>query len=91
MSWLGLRPLRWVTTNYHPDPENRPFLNRLQRRQRDGLHVAVAVLSDRESVKFFGTHLARRGVQPVWIEVDNQSADVQRLDLSVLDCWGGCF
>ena len=85
MSWLGLRPLRWVTTNYHPDPENRPFLNRLQRRERDGLHVAVAVLSDRESVKFFGTHLARRGVQPVWIEVDNQSADVQRLDLFSLD------
>ena len=85
MSGLGLRPLRWLTTNYHPDPQDRPFLGRLTRQQRDGLKVAVAVLSDRESVKFFGTHLARRGVQPVWIEVDNQAAEVQRLDLFSLD------
>lgn len=79
------RPLRWVTTNYHPDPSHRPFLERLQVQQSEGLKVSVAVLSDRESIKFFGVHLARRGVQPVWLEIDNQSEVGQRLDLYSLD------
>ena len=79
------RPLRWVTTNYHPDPSFRPFLERLKRQEAGGLEVSVAVLSDRESVKFFGVHLARRGVQPVWIEVRNGSVAGQRLDLYSID------
>ena len=54
------RPLRWVTTSYHPDPSHRPFLERLEQQKAEGLNVSVAVLSDRESVKFFGAHLARR-------------------------------
>ncbi|MDB4419448.1 LssY C-terminal domain-containing protein [bacterium] len=79
------RPLRWLTTNYHPDPSDRPFLERLKQQQAAGLKVSVAVLSDRESVKFFGVHLARRGVQPVWIEVENHSGCGQRLDLYSVD------
>ncbi len=79
------RPLRWATTNYHPDPKFRPFIERLESQQCKGLKVSVAVLSDRESVRFFGVHLARRGVQPVWLEIDNQSEVGQRLDLYSLD------
>lgn len=79
------RPLRWVTTSYHPDPSHRPFLERLEQQKAEGLSVSVAVLSDRESVKFFGVHLARRGVQPVWLEIDNQSDVGQRLDLYSVD------
>ena len=79
------RPLRWLTTNYQPDPGCRPFLERLVHQEADGLKVSVAVLSDRESVKFFGVHLARRGVQPVWLEIENQSAVGQRLDLYSVD------
>ena len=77
--------MRWVTTNYHPDPSHRPFLERLEHQKAKGLKVSVAVLSDRESVKFFGVHLARRGVQPVWLEIDNQSELGQRLDLYSID------
>ena len=79
------RPLRWLTTNYHPDPSDRPFLKRLKLKESAGLQVSVAVLSDRESVRFFGVHLARRGVQPVWIEVQNQSDVGHRLDLYSID------
>ena len=79
------RPLRWVTTSYHPDPQHRPFLKRLERQHAEGLSVSVAVLSDRESVNFFGVRLARRGVQPVWIEIDNQSGVGQRLDFYTVD------
>ena len=31
----------------------------------------VAVLDDRESDRFFGVPLARRGIQPVWLQVQN--------------------
>ncbi len=79
------RPLRWLTTNYHPDPSGRQFLKRLKIQESGGLQVSVAVLSDRESVRFFGVHLARRGVQPVWIEVQNQSDVGHRLDFYSID------
>ena len=79
------RPLRWVTTNYQPDPSFRPFLERLVHQEADGLKASVAVLSDRESVKFFGVHLARRRVQPVWLEILNDSGVEQRLDLYSVD------
>lgn len=82
---MGSGPLRWVTTNYRPDPGSRPFLRRMKQQTLDGLTVSVAVLSDRESERFFGVHLARRGVQPVWLEVDNQNDSGQRLDLYSVD------
>ena len=51
----------------------------------DELIVKVAVLDDRESDRFFGVPLAHRGVQPVWLEIQNRSRQPFRLRLASLD------
>ena len=47
--------------------------------------VTVAALSIRESERFFGVRMAKRGMQPLWIEVVNHSSQPWRLDLANLD------
>ncbi len=58
---------------YTPRPDERPFLARVQVEKKDDVEVRVAVLGSRESDRFFGIPLARRGIQPVWLEVSNQT------------------
>lgn len=41
--------------------------------EKDDLRVSVAVLSSAEAQQLFGANLARRGVQAVWLEVENRS------------------
>jgi len=48
-------------------------MERAQTQTRDGLTVTLTVLSDKEAKKFFGSSLSKRGVQPVWLEIDNRS------------------
>jgi hypothetical protein len=45
----------------------------------------VAVLDDRESERFFGVPLARRGIQPVWLQISNRGAGPYRLGLASID------
>lgn len=46
---------------------------RAQSAEENGLRVSVAVLSRAEAKDLFGANLHDRGVQPVWIEVENQT------------------
>jgi hypothetical protein len=78
-------PRRWLTVAYEPHPADDSFLERRQEQTRGGLTVTVAVLSDRESREHFGVPMARRGLQPVWIRVVNDSAVPVRLDLFSID------
>lgn len=64
--------LRRLGVPYTPRPEERPFLKRLQDQQEGDVQVKVAALSGRESDRFFGVPLARRGIQPVWLEISNR-------------------
>jgi len=41
--------------------------------QRDALTVRVRTLSAEESRAYFGASLARVGVQPIWLQVQNDS------------------
>ena len=82
---MKARLFRWLTTNYNPKPESRPFLERLEQKEIAGIRVSVAVLSDRESIECLGIRLARQGMQAVWIEIDNQSDHGQRLDRYSID------
>jgi hypothetical protein len=77
--------MRWLGIPYHPHPEERPFLERAQARQDDDLVVRASVLDKRESERFFGVPLARRGIQPVWLEITNRGAQPYRLRLASLD------
>jgi hypothetical protein len=49
------------------------FQDRAQRRSERGLGVEVAVLSADESRREFGTDLASRDIQPVWIRIVNET------------------
>jgi hypothetical protein len=77
--------LRWLTVPYQPDPTARGFLERAQTQSVDGLDTTVAVLDADESKHFFGTSLARRGIQPVWLKIANTNPHPYRLNLLSLD------
>ncbi|OAI48327.1 hypothetical protein AYO44_07420 [Planctomycetaceae bacterium SCGC AG-212-F19] len=76
---------RWLGVPYNPQPAHRPFLERQVVQQDDELRVSVAVLDDRESEGFFGVSLARRGLQPVWLQITNRGKHPYRLRLASLD------
>jgi hypothetical protein len=53
--------------------EDVPFLLRVETQSREGITVKAVVLSDHESEEVFGVNLARGGVQPVWLHIENQT------------------
>jgi hypothetical protein len=83
--FASLLNLRWVGIPYAPRPEERPFLERAVLEQDDELDIRAAVLDDRESDRFFGVPLARRGIQPVWLEIRNRGHNPFRLRLASID------
>jgi hypothetical protein len=52
---------------------------RAQTQTRDNLTVTLTVLSNKEAKKFFGIALSKRGIQPLWLEIDNHSNDTYLL------------
>ena len=78
-------PWRWLSIEYAPRPDDRGFLARAQVARDGEVAVTVAVPSDRENEEIFGVRLARHGLQAVWLEVANGSAETLRLDRVKLD------
>ena len=76
---------RWLGVAYEPRPAETPFLERAEVRQDDEMVVRLAVLDDRESDRFFGVPLARRGIQPVWLHIQNIGRQSFRLRVASLD------
>ncbi len=62
-----------------------PFRERLQSKFDDDVRVTVAVLSAKESRKIFGVNLAGKGIQPVWVRVENHDTTPYWLLSSGLD------
>lgn len=82
---MGLWNIRLIRVLYTPRPEEKPFLQRAVVQTDDELTVTVSVLDDRESERFFGVPLARRGIQPVWLQIANRGSQPYRLRLARLD------
>ncbi len=80
-----LNPLRWLTVPYNVNDQDWSFMERAQTQSRSGVEVTVSVQSDAESKSFFGVRMARKGIQPVWIEVHNNTEQSIRLDLFAID------
>jgi hypothetical protein len=60
---------------YRPQINDRAsFMERVQTQTRDDLTVTLTVLSNKEAKKFYGTSLSKRGIQPLWLEIDNCSS-----------------
>jgi hypothetical protein len=85
MPFTNLLNVPWLGVAYQPRPEERPFVERAAVHQDEELSVRVAVLDDRESERFFGVRLARRGIQPVWLQIHNHGERPYRLLLASID------
>jgi hypothetical protein len=83
----ALRATLWrlLTTPYTPDPTLRTFAARAQTQEDAKARVTVAVLDAEESAKYFGVALARRGLQPVHLRIENKSDRLLRLLLVEID------
>lgn len=58
---------------YRPQPNDRSsFMERLQTQTQEKVKASVTVLSNKESKRIFGADLSKKGIQPVWVEIDNQ-------------------
>src|SRR6516165_7202526 len=82
---MDLSKSRWLGIDYAPDPEERSYLERAELQKDDTVAVKASVLANRESERFFGVPLARRGIQPVWLEITNNGGQPYRLRLASLD------
>ena len=72
--------------SYRPTPiEDVPFRDRAQTQVIDGLQVTVAVPSSPEARDLFGVDLYKKGVQPVWVEIRNDSAMPYYLSQTAMD------
>ena len=62
--------------SYNPVEEPQRYPNLILRtltKSRDGLDVSTSVLTDREIEEVFGLELAEDNIQPVWINIKNNS------------------
>jgi len=48
-------------------------LGRVQVQEQDGVTVHVAIPTDDEAARYFGVELATRGMQPIWLRIENRS------------------
>jgi hypothetical protein len=59
---------------YNPRPVDAvPLQQSVQTKTESGFTVAVAVPTDTESEQLFGTPTASRGIQPVWLRIENRN------------------
>ena len=82
---LADRCWRAVATVYRPLPHAAEYRSREQTQDDGRVRATVAVLSRSESRRVFGVDLGRRGIQPVFVRVENHSPDVLRLQVVGID------
>lgn len=72
--WIILAAASGCGGSYSPKPpEEVSFLDRAETQSRNGITITVAVLSREESEEVFGVDLAANGVQPVWLDIENNT------------------
>jgi hypothetical protein len=60
-------------TTYPQQSESLDYRARAETQTKGLVRVSAVVLSPQESEKSFGLPLAKKGVQPVWLEIENQN------------------
>jgi len=53
--------------------DEAPVHERALTKERDGIRVSVAVVADQEAKQIFGIDLAKKNIQAVWLEVENNA------------------
>ena len=72
----SLAILAGCASGFDPKPiESVPFRERTVTQTDDEIRVSTAVPSAAETKELFGVALYKKGVQPVWIEIENSSGE----------------
>lgn len=77
IGWIIL-PVIFILTvsgcaTFNPRPvEEVPFRERAQTKVEGNVRVTAAVPSAKESKRLFGVDMYKRGVQPIWLEIENK-------------------
>jgi hypothetical protein len=72
--------------SFDPRPLDRPvFMARATTQEQANVRVSVAVLAASEAEQEFGLALAKSGIQPVWLKIENHSAREYWLVLPSVD------
>jgi len=68
--------LSGCASTWQPVPvDDAGFLDRAQEVVKDGVRIRAAVPSAKESKTIFSADIYGRGVQPVWLEIENSTAE----------------
>ncbi len=60
--------------SYRPTPLDQiPFQARAETLEEGDLRVTVSVLTREEAKQAFGVNLQKRGIQPIWLEIENRN------------------
>ncbi|MBE9582034.1 MAG: LssY C-terminal domain-containing protein, partial [Proteobacteria bacterium] len=66
--------LAGCATSFHPRPMDEiPFQDRVQTQEKENVRVSAAVLSAEETQELFSLDLYKRGIQPIWLEIENNT------------------
>jgi LssY C-terminus len=76
---------RYLVVSYSPDPAARKFLADTRGQERDGIAVRVSIPDATAGQAYFGVPVARRGIQPIWVEVTNGTPRPHRLQCVAID------
>jgi hypothetical protein len=61
---------------YNPRPiDEVPFMERARTQYEANVEITAAVPSAEESKKIFGVDIYRRGVQPIWLKIENKDEE----------------
>lgn len=63
---------RHMVVPYAPNPQERSFVESAHRAEQENVTVIIAALDARQSRRFFGVPMARRGIQPLWLRIENR-------------------
>src|SRR5678815_91973 len=70
---------------YSPNPGKRSFIDSALHAEQEGVSVSIAALDARQSQEVFGVPMARRGIQPIWLRIENRAATRCRVHVVSID------
>jgi hypothetical protein len=68
---VALTSAACASTGVWLEADTKNYKERLETKTEGSLRVSTSVLSTSESLAIYGVPLSRKGIQPVWIEVEN--------------------
>jgi len=83
--FLADRIVRCAITSYRPDDSYTGYMQRAVVQDDPRAGVTVAVLAPEESRRRFGVDAGRRGIQPVFLRVENRGPRALRLQAVTID------